>query len=469
MEVRIDAIEGQAQPPSDLFISLRIGDMQKQSRFENARTFRFPETVEGKGGFGRVELFKRVGHTTLGLDGFFNGGAQDLAVPVCFGDSYDQSSYDLRIAVTSKNPAEQQKAKVSEKKTRAKARMDAAQKYLHEHRLEELLAETMRQVINDKPEDPRCYIAEKIMQMSSPGNAEKAVAPPPAVPNSVKVKEEEVTTSAPKAVAPPPAVPVSTKKKEAPPFTDFGTYYTSHFAALPLDNLYAKFNSKAKASAPVKEKEASPAPPSTSTSTHLLPSVGTWLQKAPVNKASTGPAVVTAASQPVKASQPAPSPLLKMESFGEYYTTHCAGLSPASMPSLNGLYGKFAKKDTAAPPPLLKEKPKQETLQEEMPPAKAAAPSTTPAFCFKPSVASWYQRLPSMPAVHSAPPVSPSSKPHPPFADLVPELLNGHLGAEAIEIIDQEEVVELVEAFKAELDKKDEEIRELKQKLGLPS
>eukprot|EP00930_Biecheleria_cincta_P019093 TRINITY_DN1467_c0_g1_i4.p1 TRINITY_DN1467_c0_g1~~TRINITY_DN1467_c0_g1_i4.p1 ORF type:complete len:1122 (+),score=318.99 TRINITY_DN1467_c0_g1_i4:69-3368(+) len=232
MEVRIDTIDEKEIPSGDIFVSMRVGDMQKQSRFSNSRVFRFPESAEGKGPFGRVELFKRIGHATISLERLLAGGVQELKLP-CSQDlvAMGQEHIGLRFTTSAKTattPAATAQSAVEDaadpksKKSRAKARMDAAQKYLQEYRLEELLAETMREVISAKPADPRRFIAEKILAEAPPISPISA-APSPLVP---------VTEAA----APP--------KASAKMFDDFATYYNANFALLPLDKLYAKFSVK---------------------------------------------------------------------------------------------------------------------------------------------------------------------------------------------------------------------------------
>jgi len=75
----------------------------------------------------------------------------------------------------------------------------------------------------------------------------------------------------------------------------------------------------------------------------------------------------------------------------------------------------------------------------------------------------------------AAPGDSHGQEEHPlsPVAELVPALLSGTVGvelcADSIVLNDHGSAVELVQAFKAEIDKKDDEIKELKKQLGLPS
>merc|ERR1740139_1268395 len=82
MEVRINAVEGRPAPPEGTFVSMRIGDVQKQSRFIESRTYKFPDQAKEKQHFGRLEVFKRIGYMSVRLDG--KGREQAISIPCDF-------------------------------------------------------------------------------------------------------------------------------------------------------------------------------------------------------------------------------------------------------------------------------------------------------------------------------------------------------------------------------------------------
>lgn len=158
MEVRLEPAEGKAVPPmpQETFVSLRIGDVQKQSRLGAPRTYKFPDPGEGRRNFARIEVFKRVGHATVSFTG--DGDFQNLEVP-CQLDGFN--AIPMRLMVTGTN--EQKLLDAAEKKGRAKVRVDAAARYLAQHHLEELLADCMREVIFNKPDDPHAFLSQMIL------------------------------------------------------------------------------------------------------------------------------------------------------------------------------------------------------------------------------------------------------------------------------------------------------------------
>merc|ERR1712232_1414596 len=62
------------------------------------------------------------------------------------------------------------------KTKRAKERMDSAKQYLVEHGLEELLAESMREIIQQKPSDPFTFLAGLLLKHASSTGSTGAAA-----------------------------------------------------------------------------------------------------------------------------------------------------------------------------------------------------------------------------------------------------------------------------------------------------
>lgn len=186
MQVRLDSAVGQA-PPLDTFVSLRIGDVQRQSRFALARTFHFPEIVDER--HGRLEVFKRIGQATVSFD--TDGDTQDVEV-VCNDPSCDMLRFGLAVASSSQ--------KVDTKGLK-KARLDDAQRYVLQHRLEDLLSDAIREVIRQKPDNPLESLSEYFLQRAAKG---------PPEPND---KSQQHSPQIPAKPQPPKGRPSSATKK----------------------------------------------------------------------------------------------------------------------------------------------------------------------------------------------------------------------------------------------------------------
>jgi len=166
MEVRLDRLEGSAAP-EDTFVSLRIGDVQKQSRLVGTRQFHFPDYEGNSRSVGRLEVFKRLGWVNVNL-----GGArgcyhetQDVEIPVEW-----PNRTNLPMRISAQGPPEDEEHisndSMSKSRRRAKERLDVAHRYISKHRLEEILADLMREVIDQKPSDPHSYMSTRILDLA---------------------------------------------------------------------------------------------------------------------------------------------------------------------------------------------------------------------------------------------------------------------------------------------------------------
>eukprot|EP00927_Polykrikos_kofoidii_P084760 TRINITY_DN9029_c0_g2_i1.p1 TRINITY_DN9029_c0_g2~~TRINITY_DN9029_c0_g2_i1.p1 ORF type:complete len:577 (-),score=90.57 TRINITY_DN9029_c0_g2_i1:93-1823(-) len=168
MQVRIDAVPGQATP-DDTFVAMRVGDVQKQSRYAASRTYRFPEPRDGRGRFGRIEVYQRVGHVTMRFD--YSGDFKLVEVPCKFvgetGAGISASGrpvprrLDLHVAASRSCDA------TADARSAARERVDLAQKYLEQHHLEEAIADAMREVVHLKPKDPHSFLSSYILKRAS--------------------------------------------------------------------------------------------------------------------------------------------------------------------------------------------------------------------------------------------------------------------------------------------------------------
>lgn len=161
MEVRVDAIPGQTVP-EDTFVSVRVGDVQKQSRYAPTRTYRFPDPGDDRATYGRIEVFQRVGHVTVDFDREKDGVAVLAEVPCEF--SLGMCSLGLEVAVQNMRTKTADADSAKERKRIAKQRIDAAQEYLSQYRIEEVMAYAMKQLIRLKPKDPHAFLANYIIK-----------------------------------------------------------------------------------------------------------------------------------------------------------------------------------------------------------------------------------------------------------------------------------------------------------------
>mmetsp|Transcript_37058 Transcript_37058/g.85585 ORF Transcript_37058/g.85585 Transcript_37058/m.85585 type:complete len:400 (+) Transcript_37058:91-1290(+) len=156
MEIRLESMNGSV-PPEDTFVAVRIGDVQKQSRFESARTYKF----NGQGdqwSYGRIEVFRRVGCLTVNLE----DAAREVKVP-CESPGFPDS-LAMKLAVIGDG-----EANIVSSKAKAKTAIDAAQRYIDTYQIEDILAEAMREVLKNRPEDPNRFLSNHFLQRSDVG------------------------------------------------------------------------------------------------------------------------------------------------------------------------------------------------------------------------------------------------------------------------------------------------------------
>jgi hypothetical protein len=273
MEVRIDSPDG-IVPPPNTFLSVRVGEKQMQSRLEQSRTFKFPQAQpQGDRIVARFEVFKRIGTHSVDLQKVKPGSR----VEVCCND-LECNSIPLCLDVTN---LEKARPPSQGKKVRNKQRLDAAQQYLLDFRLEESLAEAVREVIRDKPTDPYKYLSEFILQLGETKAFKEQTMRVPLSP----AKEATVPWVSQELVLP---TNVQAKPPAVQAVLPFRSYYQSNFsiafqvAGVPsLQKAFPGFaQTKAKASEPVTQAvvKADASLPSGS-GTQDSQTVGSWLQK----------------------------------------------------------------------------------------------------------------------------------------------------------------------------------------------
>mmetsp|Transcript_61314 Transcript_61314/g.200500 ORF Transcript_61314/g.200500 Transcript_61314/m.200500 type:complete len:573 (+) Transcript_61314:73-1791(+) len=252
MEVQID-ISGLLELPSDAFVSMRIGDVQKQARLSASRTFRFPQPAPGRENVGRIEVFKRVGTAVVTFDN--SGGTMHNIKVRCD----DPSLQTLNMQVKLKGGKDGSLPQLtSTKAVQLKLRKDAAQAYLDDYGIESALAEIMREVIVKKPKDAYQFLAGQLLKKSMDGDSLPELAPlAPKTPQSKPVQKPGAEESLPQlslkasqpsalfATEPPRLLPPIASTK-APPadLGSFGKYFSENFRsvdAVTWTKLHSKF------------------------------------------------------------------------------------------------------------------------------------------------------------------------------------------------------------------------------------
>jgi len=155
MEV-IGRAEQGLQPSADTFVSLRVGQVQRHARFAPARTYKFESVDATSKEPVKLEVFKRIGHTTITFGGT-TGDIQDVEIPVSEGST-------MRMRLQTQNARATTPAGMEKKKS---GKVNGARTYLAQHNLEELIKDAMKEVMNVKPDDPHGFLAAYILGAKS--------------------------------------------------------------------------------------------------------------------------------------------------------------------------------------------------------------------------------------------------------------------------------------------------------------
>jgi len=207
VELRLDSVDD-ASMPSDCYVSVRVGDIQKLSRLSSTRVYRFPQASDKR--YGKIEVFRRIGACSVDVDPL-NENLRNVSIS-CQEAGF--GSLGLKIAVEAdegtKKKSETTDPVIAGKKPPTKVK--EAKEYLSKHSLEVRLSEAMQAVLRERPEDPTAFLASKLLEHTK---SEKR--PPLEISSPQPQKLEHVGTAA----------------KPAPPLRR--TLHTTHwsFRSLP--------------------------------------------------------------------------------------------------------------------------------------------------------------------------------------------------------------------------------------------
>lgn len=170
MELKLEALNVDSLP-QEMYMSVRVGEVQKMSRVVSGRLYKFPQSVIGDRKYGKIELFQRVGGCSVGI---VPDATADQEVAVPLGETGNKAHFrillegDPSIKKMSAQPVVEGGDVAEEKQaaTDANPKVVAAKAYLEKHNLEMRLHEAMQAVLREKPEDPGAFVAERLLKSS---------------------------------------------------------------------------------------------------------------------------------------------------------------------------------------------------------------------------------------------------------------------------------------------------------------
>jgi len=402
MEVRIDS---DGLPPPDTFVSMRVGDVQKQSRLDKSRTYKFPPSKDERGCLARIEVFKRIGNISVDLEKIKTSAKGPRIEVPC--NHPDFSNIALNLDVMGIDMAKAPRPVSREKKlSRSQKRFDEAQQYIMEFSLESLLADAMREVIRDKPDNPYKFLSNVILRQGESMTFNDRTLRPKTVPNMETSQDWFPSkTAAPTAGtipstmagnAPSMMAKIGTSTAEVQPFKGGYTFYNADNAGWENSDGITKSRPRET----TKEPAAPVAPVAP------VASLQPFREYYKANILSAGVAGLQLFPGYKPVAKPKPKPVASLTPFATYYGANFTGSSvieglalfpscrPVAAPGPPVTSSKPAL--TQAPPPI----PAKNAPTQAPPPiaAKSVPPQNVPAEALTPAK--------SIPAKISAPPVT---------------------------------------------------------------
>lgn len=157
VEIMLEAADAGTASAKDLYVAVRIGDVQKFTRMSGGgRKFVFPEKCLSSRSYGKLEVFRHVGSCTFGTAASLMNSGQELSM------SSGRDMNDFTFRVTSGSPLTESVAAL-EAEVAAAGRSEA-QEYLDKNQLEVRLADVMQSLLRERPADPVAFISEHLQR-----------------------------------------------------------------------------------------------------------------------------------------------------------------------------------------------------------------------------------------------------------------------------------------------------------------
>eukprot|EP00927_Polykrikos_kofoidii_P066031 TRINITY_DN61702_c0_g1_i1.p1 TRINITY_DN61702_c0_g1~~TRINITY_DN61702_c0_g1_i1.p1 ORF type:complete len:383 (-),score=75.55 TRINITY_DN61702_c0_g1_i1:37-1185(-) len=155
MELKLESKDAKSLG-KDFYLSVRVAEVQKISKFGDSRTFKFSQHAVGQRNYGRVELFRRVGHAVVCIDPSMDQSAHEVCI------DFEGDSLTLKATVTKPDDPKGRETKPQKDKVEESPKLASAKQYLEKHHLEARLAEAMQSVLKERPDDPCQFMAQQL-------------------------------------------------------------------------------------------------------------------------------------------------------------------------------------------------------------------------------------------------------------------------------------------------------------------
>jgi hypothetical protein len=196
--------------PEDTFVSIRIGDVHKQTRFVASRSHRFPEAC-AREGFARVEVFKRLGTAIVDFQGNEVGDYLCAAAPVdvdCDYPGLSKLSWQLSVKRPLAPGSPGKAPTAAPERKQPIQRLNSAQQYLRDNNLEVHLANVVQELLKVRPKDPHAFVSSRMNDLRERPPSRGTVLPPLQRKGTTQDIDQRLPDSMPPALPPKSLPPI---------------------------------------------------------------------------------------------------------------------------------------------------------------------------------------------------------------------------------------------------------------------
>jgi len=154
MEVRVEAAPG-TDMPVGCHISVRVGDVLKQGRYEPQRCYNFTQPERRKNA--KIDIYQHIGTAVVAVD----PDAKSQHEVKVSANEPAANGMRLQVHVQSKAPGAVTKPPREERVVAMKSK---AKEYLTSHRIEERLSEVVKALLKEQPPDPTEFLCRKLRE-----------------------------------------------------------------------------------------------------------------------------------------------------------------------------------------------------------------------------------------------------------------------------------------------------------------
>mmetsp|Transcript_36809 Transcript_36809/g.67470 ORF Transcript_36809/g.67470 Transcript_36809/m.67470 type:complete len:416 (-) Transcript_36809:151-1398(-) len=268
IEVKLDTLSPQEPLPNSLYVSVRVGEVQKLSKFCPSRVFRVPKAAAQERRHGKIEVFRRIGGASIAVDSGAAALHQDVTIPLTDG------SEDVQFKVGLSGYGQEDLPEPEKPPKESNPKVLAAKEYLQKHNFEIRLSEAMQELLRERPDDPASFVAAKLMQ----NNYQVSQAPPAAQQeqSTPAAQQPTATTAGAKAFE-------GTSIPAQPPIQSLRDMARNTLMSASGDGRLKDALEKSIIKAPAA------APAASSNQWFTKPSCGTWLAPIPMRQQRAGP------------------------------------------------------------------------------------------------------------------------------------------------------------------------------------